>query len=65
MKTLSKCLAVLLILLATALIVSTVTTCIIEKLCILHVIVVLSFVLSFALMLIIFAVDWLKDLYYD
>ena len=63
MKTLIKFIAICIIIACLTLFVSTVATCILYKLNILHMIIVLSFVTSFSLFVGMIAVDVLKDLY--
>lgn len=63
MKTLSKLIAICLIIACSVLLVSTIVTCIIYPLPVWHKITIISFVLAFALWLISWSVDWLLYLF--
>ena len=63
MKTLSTCLAIFVIIVNLALLLSTAIICLTQAMQLLHIIVVMSFVAAFVVTEVIFAVDWLMDLY--
>ena len=63
MKTLSKGLAIFIIIVNVALLVSTAIICLTQAMQLLHILVVMSFVAAFVVSELIFAVDWLVDLY--
>lgn len=62
MKTLSKIIAITLIVACLTLLVSSIITCAIYPMDILHIIVVLSFVTAFTLSIASAAIEWLRDL---
>ena len=63
MKTLSTCLAIFIIIINLALLVSTAIICLTQAMQLLHIIAIMSFVAAFVVTEVIFAVDWLMDLY--